>query len=762
MQQILARIVVVVLCALIGPLSVSAQITTGVVSGALKDEQGAVIPGAMVTLISDTRGTRVADAQTNQNGDFVFPNVPGDTYTVQVTLEGFKTVRRAGVLVSPGDRVVVPTMTLTVGGLGETVNVRAEATTIQAASGERAFTVTTESVENLPIANRNFAGFATLVPGAIAQTGTAIAGGVQRLGGGGQNNIMMDGVSTMDTGNNGQLIQMNVDSIAEVKVLTQGYQAEFGRSSGLQISAVTKSGTNQYRGSLYDIERNSDWNSNSWVNMQNGDPKPVSKQRDWGYTVGGPVGKPGGANRLFFFYSHEYRPREAGGDINRFRVPTALERQGDFSQTRDNNGALFNTIRDYTTGLPCTASDTRGCFQDGGVLGRIPQSRLYPTGMNILNQLWPAPNVAAGSRDRLQLRSASAGHEVAAAPAGAPRGLPGVVDAALHGEVRRAAAGTGHRPRQPARVQRPAALEPESACPVGDRQLQPVADDVSRGHLRVQLQRDCQSLREPAVEPRECRSRRICRCCSRRPAWSIREYNAARVFSAAESPFFTDGRVMYPPNFSWGNRIANAPPNLGAQLANINPSHDASFSLTKLAGRHTLKAGLYWNHAYKAQQLGTAGATPFQGALSFANDTQNPLDSGFGYANAALGVLSSYAQQSVVVEGAYIYNNIDWYAQDNWKVRNNLTLDYGLRFVYMQPTYDTRIQASTFFLDRWQSSQAPLLYVTGCAGASPCSGTSRQAMDPRTGQLLGPTSGVLIGQIVPSSGQSHERHRAGW
>ena len=232
------------------------------------------------------------------------------------------------------------------------------------------------------------------------------------------------------------------------------------------------------------------------------------------------------------------------------------------------------------------------------------------------------------------------------------------------------------------------------------------------------------------------------------------DYNAARVFGAADSPFFADGRVMYPPNFSWGNRIANAPPNLGAQLANINPSHDASFSLTKIAGRHTLKAGLYWNHAYKAQQLGTAGATPYQGALSFANETQNPLDSGFGYANAALGILSSYAQQSVVVEGAYVYNNIDWYLQDNWKVNSKLTLDYGVRFLYMQPTYDTRLQASTFFLDRWQASQAPVLYTTGCVAARPCSGTSRQAMDPRTGQLLGATSGVLIGQIVPNSGDT--------
>ena len=189
-------------------------------------------PRATVTLVSDTRGTKVADAHTNENGDFVFPNVPGDTYTLEVTLEGFKTMRRAGVLVSPGDRVVVPTMTLTVGGLGETVNVKAEAAMIQAASGERAFTVTTESVENLPIANRNFAGFATLVPGAIAQSGTAIAGGVFRLGGGGQNNIMRDGGSTRIPEQRPVDLHER-DSIAEVKVLTQGTR-RVRASSGLR------------------------------------------------------------------------------------------------------------------------------------------------------------------------------------------------------------------------------------------------------------------------------------------------------------------------------------------------------------------------------------------------------------------------------------------------------------------------------------------------------------------------------------------------
>ena len=110
-------------------------------------------------------------------------------------------------------------------------------------------------------------------------------------------------------------------------------------------------------------------------------------------TAGGPVGKPGGNNKLFFFYSQEFAPRTSGNNVVRDRMPTELERRGDFSQTIDNNGNLYNLIRDAATGLPCTATDTRGCFQDGGVVGRIPQSRLYQTGLNILKS-FPAPNLA--------------------------------------------------------------------------------------------------------------------------------------------------------------------------------------------------------------------------------------------------------------------------------------------------------------------------------------------------------------------------------
>ncbi len=313
-----------------------AQITTGNVAGTIKDAQGGVIPGATVVLVSESRGTESVPAVTDGDGNYVFANITPDTYTVNVTMPGFKALKRSGVVVTGGDRVAVGSLVLEVGETTESVDVTAEAPMIQAQSGERSFAVSSEAIQNLPIDHGNFASLTAFTPG--------VSGNTNRIGGGGQNNIMMDGISAMDTGNNGQMLQMNIESIAEVKVLTSGYQAEYGRSSGLQITAVTKSGSNRFHGSVYDLQTNSAWNTNSWVNQKNGDPKTVSKNTTFGYSLGGPVGKPGGNNKLFFFYSHEYRPNTSGGALQRFRLPTALERAGDFSQSLDNNGKPFTTI----------------------------------------------------------------------------------------------------------------------------------------------------------------------------------------------------------------------------------------------------------------------------------------------------------------------------------------------------------------------------------------------------------------------------------
>jgi hypothetical protein len=722
-------------------LPAAAQVATGTVAGTIKDAQGGVIPGATVTLISQARGTTI-DTTTNPDGDFVFVNVPGDTYTVRVTMDGFKTLDRRDVPVTAGDRVAVGTLSIELGALSETVTVSGEAPLIQSRSGERSFTATTEAIENLPVSTRNWTSMVALAPGVIGTT---------RLGGAGNNNFQLDGVNTMDTGNNGQMLQLNTDAIAEVKVVTQGYSAEYGRASGLQISGITKSGTNQFRGSFFDIRRNSDWNSNSWANDRNGIPKAVSKQQDWGYTIGGPVGKPGGTNKLFFFYAHQYSPRTSGGGTpNRFRVPTALERAGDFSQSVDNNNAPANLIRDASTGLPCSAADTRGCFRDGGVLGKIPANRLYPLGLNILN-LWPLPNTSG------------LGYNFETVPPIDKRMTHQPMirgDYQVSSKLRITAKYAGQRATvKPTAGSIPGFNDTLTRFPFITNYSTTVDYALSSsmvvegtwGFIRNQLG-------SPIITEKMNRCNvGLCDIPFLYPGFGAlpAEGYQRQLLSAMDVPWVVNDTLMLMPQYAWGNRIANAPPNLGyPTFTNINRTNDVSISVTKVKSSHTIKGGIYSNHSLKAQNLGVAaGANPFQGLISFANDTNNPLDAGFGFANAALGIFSSYGQQSKIVDGVYIYNNIEGYVQDNWKVSGRLTLDYGLRLTYQQPQYDSLFQASNFFIDKWSRSSAPLLYVAGCPGnVNPCATASRQARNPATGALLGPGSSPAIGTLVPGTG----------
>ncbi len=741
---------------LLGLVSPASAQVTGTVTGSVKDAQGGVVPGATVTLVSATRATKT-DTQTNGDGDYVFPNVTADTYTVRVSLEGFKTIERPDIIVSPGDRVQIPPLTIAVGALTDTVTVRAESPMIQASSGERSYTVSTDSVANLPLSDRSFATLASLAPG---------VDGTGRIGGGGATNFMMDGVGTMDTGSNRLLMAVNVESIAEVKVLTSGYQAEYGRSSGLQITAVTKGGSNRFRGSAYDVEKNSNWNRTSRTNILNGDPKAISKSKDWGYSLGGPIGKPGGRNKLFFFYAHEYQPRTSGNNVVRFRMPTALERAGDFSQTTDNNGNLYNLIRDASTNLPCSSSDTRGCFQDGGVIGKIPQNRLYQTGLNIL-KTFPMPNMASapGIPYNYELTRPSEsilGYQPAVRldyqPTARLRGtvkytawtqrkqtingiIPGFTDSRMQNPVVSTISATGNYNvsatmylegtwGRSANEQAGCALTGTPQFCTGALPMNPNSNRIDAGLGALPYLFPDATVLNP-------------------------NYYAYGVMNRVNPPIWDGTRIQMAPGFTWGGRVANSspnPPNPPNQpfpgFLNVNRTWDASISLTKVAGRHALKTGFYNTHSYKAQQRGG-----WNGTINFTNDSNNPLDSTFPYANAALGIFRDYNQASKYVEGVFLYNNTEGYVQDNWKVNSRLTLDYGVRLVHQQPQYDSLGQASNFLSEKWTPSAAPLLYVAGCVnGAIPCSGSNRQAMDPRTGQLLGPNSVLSIGTLVPGSG----------
>jgi hypothetical protein len=723
-----------------------AQITTGTLAGTVQDTTGGVIPGATVVLISESRGTRSVPAVTNATGDFTFPNTTPDTYTVEVTMPGFRTLRRPAITISGGDRVSVGALRIEPGGQTETVTVTSEVPLIQTSSGERSFAISTEQVENLPLSgNRNFANLTRFVPGVVE--GGASAGGT-RLGGAGQNNIMMDGISAMDTGNNGQMLQMNIESIAEVKVLTQGYQAEYGRSSGLQITAVTKSGTNRFHGSVYDIEDNSDWNTNSWQNQQNGVAKTISKNRTWGYSIGGPAGRPGGNNKLFFFYSHEYRPTTTAGSLGRFRVPTAAERTGDFSASLDNNGNPIPQLRDPITRAPYPNNV-------------IPASAFYGPGRAILNR-YPLPNLT-------QQPATSYNLEI---PRPEDKNLtqqPAVrADYQFSPALRVTGKFSGQRQRERVR---------EGTMPGFNDVLIPYPY-ISNYGVTVNYTFNPTTFVEATygsiknelagggsggilVNDSANRLNGLSDLPLIYPDAGVVDtrYYQLDALRRTGAIYFDGTRVNLPPTFSWGSRIGSAPPNQQYPgWLNVNKTQDFAVSLTKVSGRHTIKAGVYNNHSFKAQNVGAGGGgASFQGAINFGNSTNNPLDTGFGFANALTGVFTSYGQASKLVEGSMVYNNTEFYIQDNWKVNGRFTLDYGMRFTHQGPQYDQFLQMTNFFPERWSLSDAPVLYVPGCSnGAVVCSGNTRNAMDPRTGQIL-TAPGALntasaIGTIIPGSG----------
>src|SRR5436190_60831 len=757
--------VVMLLAAVVLPAS--AQITTGNISGTVKDAQGGVIPGATVTLIDEAKGTKIAPATTDETGTYTFPNVTAATYTVEVTMSGFKTAVRKGVPVSGGDRASVPAITLEVGGTAENVTVMAESPLIQAQSGERSFTVTTQQVENLPVNHANFTSLVQLTPGVRESTNGNDPGGV-RMGGGSQSNIMMDGISAMDTGNNGQMINLNIESIAEVKILTQGYQAEFGRSSGLQVTAVSKSGTNRFRGSAYDLITDSKWNTIREVTKLNGDPKPKATSKTLGYSIGGPIGKPGGSNKLFFFYSHEYRPTNNpinSGNPVRFRVPTAAERSGDFSQTLDNNGAPFPYIKNPALSGTCSAADQTACFADGGVVGKIPQSQLYSVGLAILNR-YPAANHVQTAGQNYNYELGGTGSDPLPIVEQL-RQQPAVrVDYQASPQLRISGTYGGDRQRAlttPGNI--PGFTDVLFPYPFitkysvnANYMLSPtmflegtygfIRNELTGGNENGILMNDSANRLNglagfPLVYPDA----------GKVPTGSY----AYEVLQDVKPPFWDGTRMNLPPTFSWGGRIGAAPPNQRYPgWLNINRTQDVSISLTKIAGRHSLKGGFYNNHSYKAQNI---GGTAFQGAVDFANgNTANTLDTGFGYANAAVGVFNQYTQGSKFVEGSMLYNNVEGYIQDNWKVNSRLTIDAGVRFTHQQPQYDQFQQMSNFFPGQWNPSQAQVLYTAICTNnAASCSGTNfRNAVNPLTGTVLvlpgSANSSAAIGTPVPSVG----------
>ena len=734
-----------------------AQTTSASVFGAVKDSQGGAMPGATVTLTSRTQGNSMT-ATTDTEGRFVFPIVRPDHYSLKVTMQGFKTAERTNVVVNANDKFSAGNIGLEVGGIEESVSVSGRVSELQAESGERSFTLESETLKNISANGRMMFNYALLVPGALSQDNNAgiERGQVSSFTVNGQrpnsNNMTIDGVSNIDTGDNGgNMATTNIESVAEFKILTNAYQAEYGRATGGQVQVVTKSGTQSFHGSGYWFGRRGSWDANTWLNKRaaapapigNGveTPRPATSRDDYGYTIGGPIFIPGVFNeekkRLFFFFSQEFEKRTNPPPLRTARVPTALERQGDFSQSVDTSGnPVF--IRDYTLGLPCSAADQRGCFPGN----KIPANRIYAPGLSMLN-IFPDSNFTSGGGINFQSQDSDSAprREDLLRLDFQPTDKWRVTGRYMHTKENIVQAyGTTWAGNGSNELPTPVLfLHPgynwmlSTTGILNTTTSLEMSVGTAHNSLDYQLQQD-------------------------------------KLFRSNSGltgvPYLYPDAVQadYVPYLIFrGGRTGNAGQYQTDRgpFTNENTTWDALANLTKIWGQHSAKFGVYYQSSYKPQSIFFS----FNGQINFTDNSNNPFDTGYAYANAATGVFNNYQQANKYSVPEWKYKNYEWYAQDNWKVNSKLTLDYGVRFYYMTPQWDQSLQASNFLPDQFNPSQAASLYVPVCIGASPCSGDNRRGMDPRlsgqTPSLSNTVSGSFIGRLTPDSNRFNGAFQAG-
>src|SRR5205085_9733301 len=340
--RMLKKLGVQIVLVLVGAMffTAYAQTTTvGTISGTVRDEKGAIVPKAEVSIQSEGTGTS-RTVTSDDNGFYLAPSLPAGLYTISTAPRGFKKTMASGVDLHVAENRVV-NLDLQVGQVTETVTVSSDASPVETRSGEISSLITEKQVTELPLNGRNYAQLALMVPGispvtqagaggAFGTAGTGLNSGVDMsVNGNGSNANMwtVDGVNNMDVGSNRTLLVFpSIDSIQEFRVERNSFSAEYGQAQGAVINLVTKGGVNEFHGSAFEFFRNDALNANNFFLNRSGQPKPQLEYNNFGGNFSGPIVK----NRVFFFWSEEWR-RERRGTVLSAKVPTVAEKTGNFS-----------------------------------------------------------------------------------------------------------------------------------------------------------------------------------------------------------------------------------------------------------------------------------------------------------------------------------------------------------------------------------------------------------------------------------------------
>lgn len=411
-RSICLRAVLLAVCMSIIPVALFAQRDLGAITGTITDPTGAAVPNARVVITENATGL-VYEVQSDQSGTYLRPLLKAGIYTVRVEAAGFRKAEQQGVVVNPGERSGA-NIALQIGDATQTVDVTAAAPLLQTESPVQGANLNSAQVTQLPLGGqRQFTFLARLSPGVLP----AEPGARDSLGGGfsangvrstGENNFLLNGVdnnvNVIDFINQTSfVIGPSVEAIGEMQILTNGYNAEYGRAAGGVVDVNLKSGTNEIHGVLFEILQNDQLNANRWENNVAGVSRDPFKQNQFGGAAGGPIIK----NKLFIFGDYQgTRIATSGGTIQNlgyggfYTIPTPQMTKGDFSSLLGSaiGSAGGQTILQNEIFDPASTSCVSGCGGSNPIYTRtpfpgniIPQNRLDPAAMKIAS-LYPAPN----------------------------------------------------------------------------------------------------------------------------------------------------------------------------------------------------------------------------------------------------------------------------------------------------------------------------------------------------------------------------------
>ena len=727
-RSVFAVCLVFILC-----LSGFAQNITGSITGVVKDPSGAVVSGATVTITNTDTGLVARTVSTDASGVYSAPLLPIGHYSISAASSGFSTATITAIELHVNDQLKYD-LTVNPAATGQSITVEANAVQVETQSATAAGLINGTQIRELAMNNRNYEQLVGLQPGVVygGNTDQIYIGGASVPGGtantvsfsiNGQrnsaNNWMVDGADNVDRGSNLTLLNYpSVDAIAEFKVLRGLYNPEFGRDAGGMINVVTKSGTDKFHGDAYEFFRNDVLNANTYFNKLAHPIVPRSKLRynDFGYTIGGPVKIPGlytpDVNKTFFFFSEEFR-RVLNYSTLSAIVPTAAERAGTFASpvcvSYNASTASCSSVGTQVTNInPVAQAYLKDIFSKvplpNGGPGLDPHTLLSPVN-NIYNARQELVRIDHNVSEKLALAFRFINDSI---PTQEPGGLftgdqiPGVATTNTN------APGKDYLGRFTATFSPTLLLDGGYAFSYGAIISDPIG------------------LIAKTNSP---------------------DINPTLAFAS------TLARI---PAVAWtnGSSVTGYGP-----YRDFNRDHQVFMNLSKIMGNHSLKFGGIYHHYQKTENasgnnVGTftfdTTGDPNPGTSSCKTNPSQPACATTTYnqafANFLSGYVGTFTQASTDLTPDVRMNQVEWYAQDEWKARRNVTVTYGVRWSWFQQPYDAKDELTNFVPSLYNPANAPVFGASGAnvglivtPGANPLNGIAINNQNSPWGSRVGPS-----------------------